>query len=215
MIRRSTWIVLALFAAVIVFAWYFQANISPKLAEPTPTTMVSNLWTLDENIIANVTLENTEGKRLVLGRDASGVWTVVDPQGEAADTAAIESAISQLVSMRVTTSLEPAADMVVFGLSEPAATIDVVLNGGEKHTLRVGDITPTGSGYYVQVDSNPPQVLSKYSLEVILRMLDSPPFLPTATPDLTLSPEASPEVNSTPPAETSAPGGEVTATATP
>ena len=88
-----------------------------------------------------------------------------------------------------------------YGLESPAITATIELADGVTHTLRLGDMNPTQSGYYVQVDDQQPVFLiPTYTGSQLERFLSEPPVQPTptatiaATPTIsaTLTPTASP-----------------------
>ncbi len=202
MIRRSTWIALALFAAVLAFAWGFRRYQDQKAASVTPTLAAGNekLLDVDESELASLRVEDDQGKFLVLGRNLEGMWIILEPQGGGeTDTAAAESAITQLLALRAQFTLEMPDDLEKFGLATPQYTITVSSNGGEKHEIQVGSEAPAVSGYYVRLDGGAPQVVSKFSVDPILNMVAHPPYAPTATPTIPAeaggtpgAPEASP-----------------------
>jgi hypothetical protein len=209
MIRRTTWFVLALFLIVLAAAWGYQRYQAGQTAAATPTSSTEALLMLEANTLANLSLENDQGNPLVLGRDVAGMWTILEPQSEwQTDAGKVESAITQLLSLRSQFSLEMPDDLGKYGLLQPTYVITLNLNGGEKHVLLVGAEAPAVSGYYVQLDGGAPRVVSKFSLDPVLNMLKDPPYQATATPfplpetsgtpDLTPEGTAAPESTATP-----------------
>ena len=187
MIRKSTWILLALFVAALAFAWGFQRFQAQREAQITPTVGVETQPLLDiqESTLASLRVENDQGKFLVLGRNTEGLWTVLEPKGEGeTDASQAESAITQLISLRSQFSLEMPDSLEKYGLLNPTHTITVAMNGGEKHILQVGSEAPAVSGYYIRLDNGFPQVVSKYSLDPVLEMIEKPPYVPTDIPTL-------------------------------
>ena len=59
--------------------------------------------------------------------------------------------------------------------------ITIINISGEKIVLKPGGLTPTGSGYFIQVDSNPAVVISKYGYEGLASLLQLESLL-SATP---------------------------------
>jgi hypothetical protein len=180
MIKRSTWIVIAVFLAVLGAAVYLeQRPAAPEAAPeamPTAAAALPNLLTVTMSEISGLRLEETAtGEAVELRLDETGAWQLLEPSEGPADPSEVESFLSTLTSLRVQTSLDPAASLAIFGLSEPAYRLSVETTGGERLTVLVGDQTPTASGYYVRVDGNPPQVVNKFSLDSFLRILVEPP----------------------------------------
>jgi hypothetical protein len=183
MIRRTTWIVVAVFLAVLAAAVYIQKQPpEPEDAGATPVVTQPNLLPVTYSEISGLRLEETAtGKVVELALDEGGVWQLLEPPAGPADSSEVENILTTLTTLRVQTSLDPAASLAIFGLAEPAYRLKLATTAGEELVLLVGDITPTSSGYYVQVNDQPPQVVSKFSLDSFLGILDEPPAQPTPT----------------------------------
>jgi hypothetical protein len=188
MIRRSTWYLVAVFVVVLGGAVYWQQRppASPE-NEATPIPAAQPLIPLTAEELTRLQVQETSGGVVILEREADGMWELVQPTGMATDPAQVETKLGQLTSLRIKTSLEPAADLSIFGLDSPAYRVSLSTTAGQEYGLAIGDLTPTGDGYYVQLNGNPPQVVNKISMESFLGILDEPPIL------LNLEPEASSE----------------------
>jgi hypothetical protein len=184
MIRRSTWYLVAIFVVVLGGAVYWQQR-PPDSAEnePTPNPAAQPLFPVTSEELAGLQVQEINGGTVMLERDAGGAWELVQPSGMEADPAQVETKLSQLASLRVKTSLEPAADLSIFGLDSPAYRVNLSTTGGQEYGLAVGDLTPTGDGYYVQLNGNPPQVVNKISMESFLGILNEPPVLLNPEPE--------------------------------
>jgi hypothetical protein len=86
-----------------------------------------------------------------------------------------------VTSLRVESRLDVAPDAT--GLVDPSYELTVKMTGGTTKTVRIGDLTPTGIGYYTRVEgSDETLVVSKTGLDALLKLLESPPVVePTAT----------------------------------
>jgi hypothetical protein len=189
MVKRQTWILLAVFVILIglAFGWT-QYQTGWKKSHPTPTpTPEQYLFTMDSATVASLMItDNASGKTVIVARDASGQWALVEPQAEYTDVAAVEAAVTQLASLRITSSLTAAEDLSEYGLDKPAYTITINVNGGGQLVAQVGSSTATSSGYYVLVPGGVPQIVAKYSLDSVLKLLQNPPIAtPTIAPILT------------------------------
>lgn len=217
MIKRSTWIVLLIFTVVVVFAYFFPKikQATAKKVVATPTTIILSLFNFENTQIASLRIQDTQGKAVAVKRDEAGLWVLTEPTGDT-DSTAVDSTVNQLLALKPQTNLDQVTDMSIYGLSKPGYYIYVTLNGGEKHTIIVGDVTPTQNGYYIRLDENPPQVVGKYSLDAILGILSKPPFKPTVTPQPSLTPTQTLEVTPTiTPTATLLPSATATLTALP
>ena len=176
MIRRTTWIVIVVFLAVLAAAVYLEQRPQAPEAVPTAAAALPNLLPVTMSEISGLRLEETAtGEAVELRLDEAGAWQLLEPSEGPADPTEVESSLSTLTSLRAQTSLDPAASLAIFGLSEPAYRLSVETTGGERLTVLVGDQTPTASGYYVQLNDDPPQVVNKFSLDSFLRILVEPP----------------------------------------
>jgi hypothetical protein len=223
MIKRNTWIILGIFVLVLAFAIYYQNSPKTTAASATPTTGSKGLFTnVEEKSINTLRIEDTNGKAVALGRDSSGVWVVTEPKGGPTDVTQAETAVTQLLALQSIASLNPTNDLGIFGLSKPSYTVTIVMNGGQKYVLLIGDVTPTQNGYYVRLNQDAPDIVNKDSIDAMLGMLNNPPFVATPTSQASGTPAAgtgTPASTSTTPAPglspTSGPTSTPPATQTP
>jgi len=183
MVKRQTWVLLAVFAALIGLAFFWtRIQNDKKKSNPTTTpTPAQNIFTMDSAAVASLKItDNASGKTVMVGRDVTGQWTLLDPQTEYTDVASVEAAVTQLTSLRVTSSLPTSNNLAEYGLDQPVYTIIVNVNDGGQLLAQVGSVTATSSGYYVLVPGGVPQIVAKYSLDAVLKLLLNPPIA-TAT----------------------------------
>jgi len=110
----------------------------------------------------------------------------------------VEAAAAQVSALQVISPIN-AGKPEIFGLDKPAYVITIEFSGGKKHTLEVGDATPTNSGYYVRVDKDKMMVTDLSGIDSLVQLGFFPPYLntPTALPP-TLTPVPATEAVSTP-----------------
>jgi hypothetical protein len=194
MIRRTTWIYLALFIALLGFAGYFQSSKEKAAAQVTPTPGTQSLFNIEESSIKSLKIEDNQGKIVALGRDEKGLWSLTEPKADMTDISQAESAVSQLVSLTVLSSVDPAPSADVTGLNPADYTVTIDFNNGSQKVLLVGKVTPIQNGYYSQLDGGPVDVVNKYGMDAFLKLLSNPPVatptaVPTAVPDVTSTPQ--------------------------
>jgi hypothetical protein len=224
-IKRNTWIMLAVLAVVLAVAYVSQNQPQKASGAPTPTPGDVSFFTdVSEKSITTLRIEDASGKAVVLGRDAAGLWLVTQPKGGPTDVAQAETAVSQLLALQSISPLDPTSDPGIFGLGKPAYTLTLTLEGSQKYVLLIGDVTPLGNGYYVRLNQNAPDIVNKGSIDALLGLWSHPPFVATPTlassaaptpgtpapgPASTQSsvPTASPAESQTLPAPTTTPGG--------
>ena len=191
MIKRSTWILLGIFGVVLVFAIYYQYSPRKAVVKATSTPGATVLFkNVDEKSISALRVEDINGQAVALGRDTTGVWAVTEPKGGPTDVSQAEMAVSQLLELESTASLDPSSDLGIFGLSKASYTVTITMNGGEKYVLLIGDVTPTQNGYYARLNQEPPDIVNKASIDALVGLLAHPPFVATPTSEATVTPTA-------------------------
>ena len=191
MIRRSTWVVLVIFAALVAVLVFWQRSKENAPAEPTSTPAQASLFDLNADI-TYLRLEKVGGAVVEMERGEDGIWQLTWPLAEKTDVGAVQNAVTQLLSLRILTTLNTIPGLDTIGLASPAYRILIGLDDGSQVTINVGDSTPTGSGYYVVVSGRPLYVVNKSGLDSVLKLIDSPPIEPTPT----LAPETMPTIES-------------------
>jgi hypothetical protein len=190
-IRRNTWILLVLFAALVGFAFYLKSNKAKVAAAATPTNASSAsavLFSPNEGSPTDVKLEDSTGKTVEIARNETGVWVLKAPTAVAANQGSAEAAATQVASLRVLSSVQLGFDIV--GLDKPSHTMSITFSGGKTHKLAIGSVTPIQDGYYTSLDGGPVQVVDKQGLDALLPLLGEPPYAATLTPPVlpTVSP---------------------------
>lgn len=189
MVRRPTWVLLAVFIALIGLAvfWTSYQN-GVRKSHPTPTsTPQQYLFSIDQAAVASFKITgNVDGKTVMVTRDSNGQWSLVEPKSDYTDVANVEAAITQLASLSVQSSLTNTNNLAEYGLDKPTYIITVNMNGGTQYIAQVGSSTATSSGYYVLIPGGVPQIVSKSSLDAVLKLWLNPPIAtPTLTPTST------------------------------
>ena len=200
MIKRSTWVVLAIFVILIAAAILIQRTTNEtELVEPTPTIQLVQplLYDLGSSAITWIQFTDAEGNLVEVEREsASADWLVVGESEETSDSFRIGSIAGQLLTMQAMTTFETALGIETVGLDAPAYTITMRTSTGEEIVTTVGNLTAIGSGYYIQVNDGDVMVVAKLVLDEVLGILTEPPLLATPTPEVTET--AVPELETTP-----------------
>jgi hypothetical protein len=180
--KRSTGIVLIVFLALVGLMLYLnQKNPSTGAADVTPTATVENLFTQTDGLPISIDIKSKAGEEVAIERNDAGVWVLKQPIEAEADQGSAEAAASQASDLRIVSKPQVAPDEV--GLTQPSYILTVKLTGGTVKTVRIGDLTPTSSGYYTSVDgSNEVLIVGKTGMDALLSMVTSPPYVSTPTP---------------------------------
>lgn len=201
MIRRSTWIVLAIFVVLVGVYWLIQRQPDSEPAAGTPTAAPQLVFITDLESIQAVRLEDSSGRAMQIEKDSQGNWSVSAPDSAEADQQRATNLVSQVSNLRSLTVVATPPAPEVVGLDEPAYTITITTADGGRQRAKIGALTPTSSGYYVEPGGGPLMVIAKGTLDGLLGNLDDPPIAPTPTVEPTptaVGPEAEPTATPAP-----------------
>jgi hypothetical protein len=179
MIRRTTWVLLALLVLVAVGYAALRLPATPPLAS-APTAAEGQLWTLSADQVDTLRLvDRSDGGLLVVQRDPQSGWRMTAPRVDEADSGRIELALAWLLAPGVSQWLEDTSDLAAFGLEPPRAQFSVTLNDGSGRSIDVGRLDPTGSVYYVRLaGSSEVAMVSRYGVDDLLALIEDPPLAP-------------------------------------
>jgi hypothetical protein len=183
MIRRSTWIVFAVFIVLALAAILLTRLPGAPLAQsdtatPSATPAPSLIEGWQDTDVTNIQLIKTEGAGQHYQRAADGSWIDVDKQ-VAIQTGKAEELLSEMLALRVLTAMPTDFQLDALGLTAPEQKIELARQDGSLVDLSVGALTPTGNGYYVRMNDEAPVVVSKYALEAVLQVFTDIQATPT------------------------------------
>lgn len=191
MIRRNTWILLVVLAALIGFSFFWTNQKTKQAAEATPTIGTTMLFSSSEGSPSDIKISDSSGKSVEILRSSSGTWGVQAPIVTAADQGSAEAAATQISAIRILNNVQLGLDVV--GLDKPSYTLNITFTGNNTHKLLVGSVTPIQNGYYVQLDASQVQIVDKQGLDAVLGLLTNPPYAATLTPVASATSTAAPE----------------------
>lgn len=190
--KTTTYVLLGLFAALLIYVLAVQQPADNVAATQTATAQVAvappkNLWSLTVDQVVGVTIaDHSQGKTTSFSRPSpSESWTVTAPEARPADQLAIANQVATLGSLSYASEITSTTDLSSFEVLSPTIQISVTLANGTTYRLDVGALSPINSAYYAVVNGQAP-LYTVYSstLASYLSLLDTPPyFVPTATPD--------------------------------
>ena len=181
--RQSTVIYLLLFLALIGAYYYLNNREQPADIALTfePAAEVSYLFTAEDGLPTSIRIESKAGDIVEVARNAENAWALILPNEATADQASAEAAASQVTTMQILDHL-PDIDPEIVGLTDPEYILVVKFTSGVERNVKIGVITPTESGYYVQHTDGETVIVSKSSVDALLGLLNNPPYLETLTP---------------------------------
>lgn len=183
--RRSTVVYIIILLALVGTYLYLKTREQPSTEiELTPEAIeaVNYLFTAEEGMPTSIRIEAKAGEVVEVARDAGNAWALILPVEAKADQGSSEAAASQVTTMRVLETV-PSLDPKIAGLDDPDYTLTVKFNSGVERTVKIGVITPSESGYYVQdAAGGDVLIVSRSSVDALLNLLTFPPYLETPTP---------------------------------
>ena len=173
-INRSTWILLAIFVIALLAVWLLESSSDGEneiANTPTPQLQLINEENWQVETIFNIEYNSPAEKIILDKKTDADTWMISSDPQVIISTGKIQQILSYIYSLQVSNSLnEINTNLEDFGLSQPEYTITLENANHERVQIRIGDNTPTSFGYYVQVDSSIPVIVSKYGVEDLLAL---------------------------------------------
>jgi ABC-type glycerol-3-phosphate transport system permease component len=151
MIRKTTWIMLGLFLAVMTFAIVWtRTRPTETEASATQTPAIEAVWSVSLSEIVGVRVEDyARNESIEVHRDGQQGWIMIWPEEGPIDPSSIESEIDWLTNPTPNRILSDEGGLDQFGLIEPKGKITVMLENGLTKELLIGNPAPTGNYFYV------------------------------------------------------------------
>ena len=149
MIKRPTWILLAVL--VLVIAAYFSVKNNPVKGEPTTTVAGDSfLFSQSDGVLQSIRIIGSQTQVFQMQKDLSKTWVITSPENGVADQGLASAAETQVGALRIVTTLTNPPAPGTLGLDTPAHTLEIGFGNAANHKIEVGNLTPTKSGYYVR-----------------------------------------------------------------
>jgi Domain of unknown function (DUF4340) len=149
-----------LLAAVVVLAalggaaWWSEKKQKADAAKP-PADASPKILIIPEDQFKQIDLVKKAGDTTELAK-SDGKWQIVQPKPLAADQDSVKSLVSSLSSLASDRLIEDkTSDLSSYGLAAPSEQVKITRNDGKTQTLLIGDDTPTGSGAFAKLESDP------------------------------------------------------------
>jgi hypothetical protein len=193
MVKRNTWILLGFFAVLLAAVWaiprWQSAHDQPSA---TPSTGSTNLLGSNLGTIKEMKIAGADGNVVVIVPAGNNTWSATaQPDPKVLDANQLQQAVTTIQGLTITTFLPTPPPLDAIGLTNPSHTITIIMDRGPQREIKVGSVTPTGGGYYVQVDDNSPSVVEKSNLDAVLNLLTAP-VVSTGTPSAEGTPVPNP-----------------------
>ncbi len=182
---RNIFILLAILIGLGGYFYFFNTS------EPPPEKREARvfLWNVQmdeiEHIEVRLPREDKSEAFIKISQGSEFPWYFDDPQRSAVNTARWGGGIPLLLTgpgaERLIAQNVTEKKLTEFGLTQPQMEITLIIEGGDIINIKVGDKTPDGNTYYVQVvGSNDVALVDFTWYDVLERLVKEPPYLPPA-----------------------------------
>lgn len=184
--KRSTQIMVVLFVLMGALTYYTSQpdNLITKAFAPTPTKTEEprkQVIGIEKPAAILLGIRNSENRQIMI-TNLNGVWMVTDGYTDMASQEAAGAVIDGLRQLNVMSEIGTPTDLKQFGLEQPAYKVNIGYEDKTVQEFQIGNLTPTGLGYYVRMDDGNVVVVNKYSIETLTGVFNQPLFMFTATP---------------------------------
>ncbi len=161
--------ILILVLALLFGIYYAVSNRKP---EEKPADETITIFKTEKDNIAEMHIM-TQDEDLVFIKDGED-WTVKGKEDIALVQSKIDSLAYDIATIHAEQVVEEeAADLAVYGLDQPAGTVNITLTDGTTKTFLLGDATPSKTQYYFMVkDAETVYTVYSYKGESFLNTLD-------------------------------------------
>jgi len=151
---RGLLVAVVLLAALAGGLYYSNKQKAAEAAKP-PADQPPKILSLTDSDISKIVLEKKGADETDLQKTA-GKWAITAPMPYAADQDAANQLASSAASVSSDRVVEDKASSVsAYGLDSPALEVDITGKGGKISKLKIGDDTPTNSGFYAMLEGDP------------------------------------------------------------
>jgi hypothetical protein len=173
MIRKSTGIILATFIVLLIISFFLNQTWNSQETYKTPSSTPFEL-ALPADIFAGlsaISFKNSIGDMLIITKKMDGKWFLSSEPRSEVSSAKIVELITNLESLEIFSKLNSSSNVSELGLSP--ADQEIILKNSKRNpaVISIGNLTPTGSGYYLEVDYGDPVIIRRGSMETILGLL--------------------------------------------
>ncbi len=193
MIRRSTWVIIIVFVLVIGLAVLVEKTPYFQPASTPTATSAPSLLKIPSGGINAIKLEVLQGPTISVKLIGGGGWVADQPLNAMPDQANMAEVTTTLSTLQILVAPATSIPEAAAGLQSPAQTITILSGTNQQNVLKIGNSTPTSSGYYVQLDQNKPVIVDKGTIDRVIQLLTGIGATPTAPPQPSPATTVTPE----------------------
>jgi hypothetical protein len=171
MVKKSTWVVIIIFAVLVVALLLVEKYpVGPLKGTPTPTQQPALLDSSLKTQISSIKIQaGTESFSL---EKAGDTWVFSNDRSLTIMQSAANEMVDVLFSLDTKSVVDPTTPMETLGLVEPSIVFTIIMQDGTDQKVTIGGVTPTSSGYFAQINQDSPIVISTYAVESLNRFIN-------------------------------------------
>lgn len=163
---RTTLILVAVFAALLAFVYFFEKDREVKDQSSTEE-MTYDLINFDKEQVKEIIFEQSDKKTRVVKEGAG--WKIVEPITYQARANKISDTLDKINELNGTQEIV-STDLAEFGLEEPGVKATLIMNNDTQHEISLGDKNLQESGIYVKVSTQDSVYLTNTLIETQLKL---------------------------------------------
>jgi hypothetical protein len=171
-VRRSIWILLALLAALLALTLFLENREveQPIIGTETSRLIPNFLFSAKNGLVTSLKIENVEEYGISLQRGTDGLWDVLEPEGVEIEQGVAEAAVSQVLALPLLAE-ELSISPLDVGIGKQAPLVEVGFADDAVSVFRVGNLTSSGSGYYIQYEKEKIGIVGRDGLDSLFKLL--------------------------------------------
>ncbi len=150
--KQKTQIIVLLAILVLIACSYVglkNYNTKAEEAESEPAYTALSLG--EDEKVTNLKVTNENGE-FDLKKQDDETWILTSDESVDVDEDKISTKIESIKTITSDQIVENAENLADYGLEEPSVTIEITLENGDSHTIKIGDYNNVASAYYLMVD---------------------------------------------------------------
>jgi hypothetical protein len=150
-------LILAAFVlALLTGTLYWSEHRKPADTTKASADAAPVILKLDEAAITKLELKKKGADPVVLTKNNSGAWQIVQPQPLNADQSAVSTVVTTLSSLNSDRLIDDkASDLRQYGLDTPTVEVALTEKDNKTQKLLLGDNTPAGNAVYAMLAGDP------------------------------------------------------------
>ena len=185
MIKKNTLILLAIMVVFVVgFVVLDKQGLTGFLTKKESTsTPESPLFNLKSSEVGSISYQSASLEDVLIRKDLNGGWEI-STEGGLITPGAMEELLSAINGLKPSLVLDLAPEGTATGLNDPSKLLIINVSNAQEIIIKIGNLNPTNTGYYVQIDFQKVVLINKASIENVIKLINTAMYPPTPTPGL-------------------------------